>query len=56
MERIGGEARIEEIKEIGKGNGRERKMVIVKMEDRKGKMEVIRKKIALRGGKWGSRR
>lgn len=40
------EAKIEEIKEIERGNGKERKMVIVKMEDRKGKMEVMRKKVA----------
>lgn len=42
-------ARIEEIKEIGRGNGKERKMMIIKMEDRKSKMEVMRKKVALRG-------
>lgn len=44
-EELGMGARIEEIKDIGRGNGKERKMVIVKMEDRKGKMEVMRKKI-----------
>lgn len=43
-------ARIEEIKEIGKGNGKERKMVVVKIEDRKGKIEIMKKKMALRGG------
>lgn len=42
--------RIEEIKEIERENGKERKMVAVKMEDRKGKMEVTKKKVALRGG------
>lgn len=41
-------ARIEE--EIGRENGKERKMVVVKMEDRKGKIEVMKKKVALRGG------
>lgn len=44
-EELGVGARIEEIKDIGSGNGKERKMVIVKMKDRKGKMEVMRKKI-----------
>lgn len=48
-EELGVGARIEEIKEIGRGNGKERKMMIIKMEDRKGKMEVMRKKVALRG-------
>jgi len=41
-------ARIEE--EIRRENGKERKMVVVKMEDRKGKMEIMKKKVALRGG------
>lgn len=49
-EELGVGARIEEIKEIGRGNGKERKMMIIKMEDRKDKMEVMRKKVALRGG------
>jgi len=49
-EELGVSARIEEIKEIGRDNGKERKMVVVKMEDRKGKMEVMKKKVALRGG------
>jgi len=49
-EELGVSARIEEIKEIGRDNGKERKMTVVKMEDRKEKMEVIKKKVALRGG------
>jgi len=49
-EELGVSARIEEIKEIGRDNGKERKMAGVKMEDKKGKMEVMKKKIALRGG------
>lgn len=48
-EELGLSARIEEIKDIGRGNGKERTIVIIKMEDRKGKMEVMRKKVALRG-------
>lgn len=48
MGKLGMGARIEEIKDIGRGNGKERKMVIVKMEDRKGKMEVMRKKVVLK--------
>ncbi|EFN64892.1 hypothetical protein EAG_05339 [Camponotus floridanus] len=47
---LGVGARIEEIKEIGRGNGRERRMAIVRMEDREGKLEVMRRKVGLRGG------
>lgn len=39
-------ARIEEIREILKGSGKERG--ILRMEDRKGKMEVMEKKVILR--------
>lgn len=41
---MGIEEKIEGIKEIGKGFGGERKMAVVKMEKRKGKIEVMRKK------------
>lgn len=46
---LGVEAKIEEIREIGGRNGKEKKMTVVRMEDRKGKMEIMRKKVALRG-------
>jgi len=49
-EELGVEARIEEIKEIGKENGKERRMAVVRMEHRKGKMEVMKRKVALRAG------
>lgn len=41
-------AKIEEVKEIGKENGKNRKMEIVRMENRRGKMEIMKKKIALK--------
>ena len=46
---MGVKARAAEVKEIGRRSGRERRMVWVRMEDREGKIEVMKKKIALRG-------
>lgn len=41
-------AKIEDIREIGKGTGKERRMAIVRLKDRKGKIEVMKKKVILR--------
>lgn len=41
-------AKIENIREIGKGTGKERGMAIVRLKDRKGKIEVMKKKVILR--------
>lgn len=41
-------AKIEEIKEIGRESGKKRGMAEVRMEDRKQKMKVMKKKVTLR--------
>lgn len=43
------EGGIKEVKKIGKRFGKGRKMAVVKMADRKGKMEVMSKKRLLKG-------
>ncbi|XP_025265737.1 golgin subfamily A member 6-like protein 2 [Camponotus floridanus] len=40
--------KIEEIRELGKGNKREKRMILVKMENREDKIEIMRKKWKLR--------
>lgn len=41
--------KIKEIKKVEKENEKEWKIVVVKVKDREGKIEVMKKKIALRG-------
>ena len=43
------EAKMVEVKEIGRGVEKGRKMALVRLEDMEGKMEVMRKKVALKG-------
>lgn len=43
------EGRIEEVKKIGRRFRKRRKMAVVRMADRKGKMEVMSKKRLLKG-------
>lgn len=38
-------AKIKEIKEMGKENGKDRKIVVVRIKDRKGNMKMIKKKL-----------
>lgn len=40
--------KVEKIREIGRGDKKERRMILVKMENREGKIEVMRKKNKLR--------
>ena len=43
------EEKVVEVKEIGRGAEKGKKMALVRLEDMEGKMEVMRKKVALKG-------
>ena len=46
---LGIEAKVVEIKELGRRKEGERRMALVRLEDMKGKVEVMKKNVALRG-------